>query len=92
MVLFAGMVIVALWGWVTAPSSERFAVRAGNPPGFDGTVSKGAALIMWIVLGAVVLAGSLIAQRDNEGLALVGAGLLALLLLMEVVSVRRAIR
>jgi hypothetical protein len=48
---------------------------------------------MWVGLGAVAFLGSFLAERDNrEGLAIAGAALLAFLLLMEVVSVRRAMR
>ena len=47
---------------------------------------------MWIALGAVAFLGSFFAERDREGFALPGAGLLAFLLLMEIVSVRRLMR
>lgn len=90
--LFGAMAIVALWGWVAAPSTGRFFVRVGNPPGFDGTLSKGTGLVVWVALGAVVFVGSLLAEQDNEGLAVVGAALLAFLLLMEIVAVRRLTR
>jgi hypothetical protein len=86
------MVGVALWAWVAAPSTARFFVRVGNPPGFDGTVSKGTGLVMWIGLGAVAFLGSFFAEGDIEGLAIAGAGLLVFLLLMQIVSVRRMMR
>lgn len=90
--LFGAMAVVALWAWVGAPSTGRFFVRVGNPPGFDGTLSKRTGLATWVALGAVVVVGSLLAERDNERIAVVGAALLVFLLLMEIVSVRRITR
>ncbi|HYO61882.1 MAG TPA: hypothetical protein VEU29_08280 [Actinomycetota bacterium] len=94
--LFAGMVAVALWAWVAAPGDRRFSARFGNPPGLDGTVDKRTGLLMWLVLGAVEMTGTLIADADPEGdvgaLPAAGAALLVFLLLMEVVSVRRLMR
>ncbi len=91
--LFGAMLGVAVWAWVAAPSQQRFFVRVGNPPALDGTVSKGTGLVMWVGLGAVAFLGSLLAERDNRGgLAIAGAGLLAFLLLMEIVSLRRIAR
>src|SRR3712207_3075569 len=90
--LFAAMIGVAVWAWVAAPSGARFSVRWGNPPSVDGTVGKGAALAMWLVLGGIAFVGSFFAEPERGGLALAGAGLLLFLLLMEVSSVRRALR
>ncbi|HEX2295361.1 MAG TPA: hypothetical protein VHN37_08645 [Actinomycetota bacterium] len=90
--LFTAMVIVALWGWLRARSTGRFAVRVGSPGAFDGTLSKGAGLFVWVALGAIVLVGSLLAERDDEWIAAAGAPLLAFLLVMEIVSVRRLTR
>lgn len=92
MALFAVIVVVALWGWVVAPSTGRFFARAGNPPGLDGTLTKGVGLVVWVALGAVVLAGSLAAERDGQWIAVAGAPLLGFLLLMEIISVRRLTR
>lgn len=89
--LFAAMAIVAVWGWA-APSTGRFSVRVGAPPGLDGTVGKATGLLMWIGLGAVVLTGSLLAESDGQWFAVAGIPLLAFLLLMEFLSVRRATR
>jgi hypothetical protein len=86
------MLGVALWAWVAAPKEARVSVRWGSPPALDGTVGKGTGLAMWIGLGAIAFLGSVLAERDNEALAVAGAGLLAFLLLMEVVSVRRMTR
>lgn len=86
------MAAVALWTWLRAPSTARFSVRFGAPPGLDGTVGKGAALLTWLVLGAVVLGGALLADQDDQWIAAAGVPLLAFLLLMEIVSVRRATR
>lgn len=90
--LFGAIVGVAVWAWAAAPSEARVSVRWGSPPALDGTVGKGAGLAMWLVLGAVAFLGSVLAARDNEPLALAGAGLLVFLLSMEVVSVRRMTR
>lgn len=94
--LFTGMVAVALWAWVTVPGDRRFPVRFGNPPGFDGTVSKRIGLVMWLVLGAIVTTASLMAAQDPESdvgaLPAVGTAFLAFLLLMEIVSIRRLLR
>ena len=94
--LYIGMVAVAAWAWVVVPGEQRFSVRVGAPPSFDGTLGKRTALLMWLAQGAVVLAGSLMAATDDEAnlgmLAVAGAGLLIFLLLMEIVSVRRLMR
>ena len=94
--LFAGMVALALWTWVAAPGDRRFSVRSGNPPSLDGTLGKRTGLVVWVVLGAVVTTGSLMAGADPEGdpgaLPVAGAALLVFLLLMEIVSVRRMMR
>jgi hypothetical protein len=91
--LYIGMVAVALWAWVVIPGDQRFSFRVGAPPSFDGTLSKGTALLMWLAQGAVVLVGSLLAVEDDEAnlevLAVAGAGLLIFLLLMQIASVRR---
>ena len=91
--LYVGMVAVAAWGWVVIPREQRFSFRVGSPPSLDGTLGKRTALLMWLAQGAVVLGGSLMAAADDEAnlglLAVAGAGLLAFLLLMEIVSVRR---
>jgi hypothetical protein len=91
--LYLGMVAVAVWAWVVIPGEQRFSFRLGSPPALDGTVRKRTALLMWLGQGAVVLVGSLMAAADDEAdlglLAVAGAGLLAFLLLMEIVSVRR---
>jgi hypothetical protein len=89
---FGAMVGVALWGWVAAPSTARFPVRWGNPPGLDGTLSKGTGLAVWVALGAVVSVSSLLLERDDLWIAVVGVPLLAFLLLMEIASVRRLVR
>lgn len=94
--LYVGMVAVALWAWVAAPGERRFAIQVGNPPSFDGTLGKRTGLLVWVVLGAVVVTGSLMAEADSEGnlgaLPVAGAALLVFLLLMEIVSVRRLMR
>ncbi len=90
--LFGAMATVALWGWIAAPSPRRLPARAGNPPGFDGTLTKGVGLLVWVAFGAVVLVGSLAAERDDQWIAVAGAPLLAFLLLMQIVSVRRLTR
>ncbi len=94
--LFVGMVAVALWAWVAAPGDRRFSVRLGNPPSLDGTLGTRTGLLVWVVLGAVVMTGSLMAEMDPEGdlaaLPVAGAALLVFLLLMEIVSVRRLMR
>ena len=90
--LFGAMVVVALWGWVAAPSTARLPVRWGNPPSLDGTVGKGTGLVLWIALGALPLVGSLLADEGTEVMVGLGAGLLAFLLLMEIVTVRRLVR
>ncbi|MEA2477586.1 MAG: hypothetical protein QOC87_1785 [Actinomycetota bacterium] len=94
--LYIGMVAVAVWAWMVVPVGQRFSFRVGAPPSLDGTLGKTAALLMWLVEGAVVLAGSLMAARDHGAnlgiLAVAGAGLLIFLLLMEIVSVRRLMR
>jgi hypothetical protein len=91
--LFVAMVIVAVWGWKAAPSTARFFVRMGNPPGLDGTVSKGTGVLTWLALGALALVGALFADEDNRSMMeILGAVLLAFLLLMEIVSVRRLTR
>jgi hypothetical protein len=90
--LFGAMIVVAAWAWVAAPSTARFSVRWGSPPALDGTVGKATALVMWLGLGAIALVGSLLAQEDGAGIAVAGAGLLAFLLVMEIASVRRAMR
>lgn len=94
--LFAGMVGVAVWAWLVAPAEGRFRARWGSPPSLDGTLGKRTGLLLWVGLGAVVLAGSLRAAADDEanlgGLPVAGAGLLVFLLLMEIVSVRRMMR
>ncbi len=86
------MAIVALWGRVRAPSTGRFSVRGGSPPGLDGTLSRDTGLVVWVALGAVVLVGSLLAERDDHWVGIVGASLLGALLLMEIVSLRRMTR
>lgn len=58
----------------------------------DGTIGKGAGLVMWLGLGTIAFVGAFFAERDMEALALAGAGLLVFLLLMEIVSVRRMMR
>lgn len=94
--LFVGMVAVALWAWVGAPADRRFPVGVGAPPSLDGTLGKRTGLVVWVALGAVVMTGSLMAEADTEAdigwLAIAGAGSLAFLLLMEIVSVRRLMR
>jgi hypothetical protein len=94
--LFAGMIAVALWAWVTAPGDRRFSVRLGNPSSLDGTLGKRTGLLVWVVLGAVVMTGSLMAEEEPEGnlgaLPVAGAALLVFLLLMEIVSIRRLLR
>jgi hypothetical protein len=94
--LFVGMVAVALWAWAAAPGERRFPVRSGAPPSLDGTVGKRTGLLVWVVLGAVVMTGSLMAEADTEAdigwLAVAGALLLVFLLLVEIVSVRRLTR
>lgn len=91
--LYLAMVAVAVWAWVVIPGEQRFSFRVGAPPALDGTLGKRGALLTWLVQGAVVLAGSLMAAADEEAdlglLAAAGAGLLLFLLLMEIVSVRR---
>ena len=48
---------------------------------------------MWVGLGAIAFVGSLVSQEDFDvGILVAGAGLLAFLLLMEIVSVRRMMR
>jgi hypothetical protein len=48
---------------------------------------------MWLALGAFALIGSLFADQDNEPImSLLGAALLAFLLLLEIVAVRRLVR
>jgi hypothetical protein len=94
--LFVGMVTVALRAWMVAPRERRFSVQLGAPPSFDATLGKRTGLLVWVVLGAVVTTGSLMAETDKESdlgwLAIAGAALLAFLLLMEIVSVRRLMR
>ncbi len=94
--LFIGMIAVALWAWVAAPGDRRFSVQVGNPPSFDATLGKRSGLLVWVLLGAVVMTGSLMAEADTEAdlgwLALAGAALLVFLLLMEIHSVRRLMR
>jgi hypothetical protein len=94
--LFVGMVVVAGWAWVVAPRERRFPIRAGNPPWFDGTLGKRTGLLLWVALGAMVMTGSLMAEADTESdleaLLFAGVALLAFLLLMEIVSVRRLMR
>lgn len=94
--LYVGMVAVAVWAWVAVPGEQRFTFRMGAPPSLDGTLSKGTALSMWLIQGAVVLAGSLLAAADDDAnlemLAIAGAGLLVFLLVLEITTVWRLTR
>jgi hypothetical protein len=48
------------------PLNARFFVRVGNPPGLDGTVSKGTGVLTWLALGALPLIGALFADEENR--------------------------
>jgi hypothetical protein len=83
------MVAVSVWGWGSVPPGARFPIRFGGYTGFETTLSKKTALVLWPVLGGIVVVGA--PQVSPTGTALLlGVPVMAILLLAQINSVRRA--
>lgn len=92
-VAFLLMIAVSVWGSKNVDPETRMRARAG-PTGIDWTMSKKTALFWSPVIGAVVLL-STIATSDSEARdtgAMLGLGVLVVLLLAHRSAIRRAAR
>jgi hypothetical protein len=85
LLLFFGMLTVAIYGWRSLPPNARFRTRFG-PTGIDGTMGKKWGLLTWPGLGFFVLLGTL-----TTSVRWLGVVVLLWLLVMEIVSVNTAI-
>jgi hypothetical protein len=85
LVLFFGIITVAMYGWRSLPADARFRTRFG-PTGIDGTMSKKWGLLTWPALAVFVLLGTL-----STSVGWLGVIVLLWLLVMEIVSVNSAI-
>lgn len=92
-VVMVGVIAVAsVWGWKVVPSDARFPVRFGGL-GYQTTISKGTALVLWPVIAALVAGGVATAGDESEAtLILVGMIALAIMLIAQVASIRKAAR
>ena len=84
--------LASVWGWSVVPAQARFPIRFGGF-GFQTTISKGAALILWPVLAGAVVGG--VASASDEGdstLFVLGLFTLVIMLIAQVASIRKAAR
>lgn len=92
-VLVAMMVTVSIVGFKNVPADHRFRMRFGGFSGPEGTVSKTTALIIYPVLGVVIAWGTWATGDDAAPeIGLLGIAALAVLLLVQISSVRSASR
>lgn len=87
--LYAANVAVTVWGWRILPSETRFGIALGVPPSLQGTLAKRTGLVLYIVIGSWFGGLSLLFASSNEGMAWLGAGLMAFFLLIEYLQIRR---
>jgi hypothetical protein len=86
------IVVASLWGWSVVPTEARFPIRFGGF-GFQTTISKGAALLLWPVLAAAVVGG--VASASDEGdstMFVLGLFTLVIMLIAQIASIRKAAR
>jgi hypothetical protein len=84
--------LASLWGWSVVPPGARFPVRFGGF-GFQTTISKGAALLLWPLLAGAVVGGVGATSAGGES-SIFGLGLvtLVIMLIAQVASIRKAAR
>jgi hypothetical protein len=85
----AGLVAVSIYGASRIRTDRRLPARAG-PTGLEFTLGSRTALVTFPLMGAVVVAGSALANDDT--LALLGIGALAFLLFAQITTISRARR
>ena len=82
----------SLWGAKVVPSGTRFPIRFGGL-GYQSTISKTTALLLWPVTAALVAGGVATAGGDSDAtLYVLGFLALAILLISQLASISKAAR
>jgi hypothetical protein len=82
---------VSIWGALTVPGEARFPIRFGGL-GFQTSLGKWPALILWPLLAAAVAAGAATANDREPMLEWIGALALVILLIGQIAGILRAQR
>ena len=85
-------VLASLWGARAVPSDERFRMRFGGL-GFDTTISKKAALIVWPLTVAAVAGGAAVLAKSStlgETALILGIVPVLIVVIAQVSAIRRA--
>ena len=82
---------VSIWGALTVPAEARFPIRFGGL-GFQTSLGKWSALILWPVLATAVAAGATTAKDQEPMLEWIGALALVIVLIGQIAGILRAQR
>jgi hypothetical protein len=80
---------VSIWGAFTVPAEARFPIRFGGL-GFQTSLGKWAALIVWPLLAAAIAAGASVEKDQEPMLEWIGAVALVIVLIGQIAGILRA--
>jgi hypothetical protein len=81
---------VSIWGALTVPAEARFPVRFGGL-GFQTSLAKWPALVLWPLLAAAIAAGATVVA-DEPSMEWIGALALVIVLIGQIAGILRAQR